>query len=284
MAAFVLMWMIIPVAQAQDSVDCDTPKRIKWKGTSAVSVEAGKQECDKAKRLIDISNDLFKEAKEYREVAERQRSRAEEIKGDAKNRRDEAKKRNKELDGLPKRFKDQEKRHGDRLDALSGSGERLGAEVTFILADAETSESPSFNGYTWPEAKNSSMDAMNAYEETSKTMQEVELAMAEEMVLFFEEEAAIFERNAEMREKRASELTVAAAAAEQAAEQFAAAAHVREQSAILHTVSGAMSFVEEHGEGGGKEVERAVKYVELYMSKLPQEVALHAQQIIAGAR
>ena len=271
-------------ALAQTDVDCDTPKRIKWEGEAAVTIEAGKQECEEAKRLAGMANDMFDRANKHKEIAERQRKRAEELRKDAKGKRDTSKDRDKDFKKLPKDHEDLTKRNNEVLDMFTGGGDGLAQKASFTGAEGSVTEVPSFNGYTWADVKTTSKEAMDAYVESSTSLHQVELEAAESMVLYFEQQATMLEQDAELRDSRATQHTEVAAAAEQAAHQIVAAAHVREQASILHTVMGTMAFLNEGNARDKKEVERAIKYIESQLGKMPQSVAKEAQTVLTSSR
>lgn len=251
-----------------------------------MSIEAGKQECDEAARLIKEAQNLKKEAKAHNDKAGKQRKRAKKIRDEAKDKRKAAKISKDAGHDVVRSSDDKQRRLQERADLLASFGEGFSQNISFRIEDADTTTAPIYNNLEWAEAQKLSVESVEAYQEALLILDEGEQEAVEELERLFEEEAMMLETNADVQELRADQFAAAAVAAEQAAERIESAARVRESASTLFYVKGALAFIEDKGsdEGAKKDIDKAIKYVEKNMKVLPPVVVRHAQKVIAASR
>ena len=273
-------------AFAQEKVNCDAPKTNKWQGEAKVHVEAGKQECERAKKLAKLANDLRGEAKDQNDYAKNQRARAKEAEDSAKDRREEVKELAKELTKRPKTADTNLEQQTRRLRTISETGGEFSNSVVFSLGVTEAIAVPMFYDLNWAEAERSSKDAVEAYRTALGFTWESDINFLTIVLSVAELSVENFEAEVTERQDRAALHDTTSAAAKQAATSVGDAAHVHEHAAILHYVKGALRYLDAKGVDtkAKKEIEQTIKFVESHMSRLPKPVAERATSLIATSR
>lgn len=286
--SLLVLFLAFPLGQAQaiQKVSCKPPKITKWQGQAAMSIEAGKQECDEAARMIKEAQNLKKEAKAHNNKAGKQRKRAEKIRNEAKDKRKAAKISADAGHDVVRSSEDKQRRLQEKADLIASFGEGFSQNISFRIEGADTTTAPVYNNLEWADAQKLSVESVEAYQEALLILDEGEQEAVEELERLFEEEAMMLETNADIQELRADQFAAAAVAAELAAEKIENAARVRERAATLFYVKGALAFIESKSddEGAQKEIGKAIKYVENNMKALPTVVVRHAQKVIAASR
>jgi hypothetical protein len=278
--------MLAAPASAQVKISCDPPSFTRWTGESALSIEASRQDCQEAERLARRADEMRKDVKKHEKKADAELKQARALRKGVEDRRKEAAARNKEASEVRDLAEKEVDRMLEHSDAVASWSNALSVRIPFRLGDVDTVAVPMIQGIASETARNDAISGFEAYAKEVRALAEGEAVAVDAIATYLEEEATTLEDRAVLHDQRAERYRSIGAAAREAAERLETAARVTQEAALLHQLNASMRFLAET-EGqteSKKEIDKAIKFVNGNMSRLPAGVAREASALVSRSR
>jgi hypothetical protein len=273
-------------SEAQIKISCKTPDITRWRGEMALSIEAGKQDCEEASRLAKRASELRGDVKEHNKKAETETKRAADLRGQSEDRRKEAERRTKEATEVLNETRREVNRMQEHSDAIGSWRNALSVRIPFRIGAVDTVAVPSVQGIESDAARNDAIAAFEKYAAEVTGLAEGESAAVEQLAQLLDQEANSLSARADLHDQRAARYRSTVSAAEQTASRLEIAARVSEDAALLHQMNAALQFMaQEQGNADArKDVDKAIKFVESNLSRLPIGVMQQASALLSSSR
>ncbi len=273
-------------SQAQIKISCKTPDITRWRGEMALSIEAGKQDCEEASRLAKRASELRDDVKEHGKKADTEAKRGSDLRGQAEDRRKEAERRTKEATDVLNEARREVNRMQEHSDAIGTWRNALSLRIPFRVGVVDTVAVPSVQGIESDAARNDAIAAFETYAAEVTGLAEGESAAVDQLAQLLDQEANSLSARADLHDQRAARYRSTVTAAQQAASRLEIAARVSEDAALLHQMNAALQFMaQEQGNADArKEIDRAIKFVETNLSRLPVGVMQEASALLSSSR
>ncbi len=274
------------VSQAQIKISCKTPDITRWRGEMALSIEASKQDCEEASRLAKRASELREDVKEHQKKADSETKQANLLREHSENRRKEAERRMKEARDVLNETRREVNRMQEHSDAIGTWRNALSIRIPFRIGAVDTVAVPSVQGIESDAARNDAIAAFEEYATEVTGLAESASEAVDQLAQLLEQEANSLITRAELHDQRAARYRSTSTAAEQAASRLEIAARVSEHAALLHQLNAAMQFMalEQGNPDARKSVNKAIKFVESNLSRLPIGVMNEASALLSSSR
>ncbi|MDZ4700309.1 MAG: hypothetical protein SH809_11430 [Rhodothermales bacterium] len=271
---------------AQIKISCKAPDITRWRGEMALSMEAGKQDCEEASRLAKRASELRDDVKEHGKKADTESKRAKDLRDQADDRRKEAERRTKEATDVLNEARREVNRLQEHSDAIATWRNALSVRIPFRVGTVDTVAVPQVQGIESDAARNDAIASFETYAAEVTGLAEGESEAVDQLAQLLDQEANSLASRADLHEQRAARYRSTVLAAEQAASRLEIAARVSEDAALLHQMNAALQFMaQEQGNADArKEVDRAIKFVETNLGRLPVGVMQQASALLSSSR
>jgi hypothetical protein len=229
---------------------------------------------------------MRKDVKKHEKKAEAELKQARSLRKGVEDRRKEAAARNKEASEVLDLAEKEVDRMLEHSDAVASWSNALSVRIPFRLGDVDTVAVPMIQGIASETARNDAISGFEAYAKEVRALAEDEAVAVDAIATYLEEEATTLEDRAALHDQRAERYRSIGAAAREAAERLETAARVTQEAALLHQLNASMRFLAET-EGrtqSKKEIDKAIKFVNGNMSRLPAGVAREASALVSRSR
>ncbi len=272
-------------AVAQIKIDCNTPRVGDWRGEAATSIEEGKRECEEAERLAKLASDLRRDVKDHEKKSETEMKRADERRKEAQDKRKEAERRNREAREVLREAEQEVARMQRHDDAISSWDSNRSVRIPFRLGAIDTVATPTVLGMASEAARDDALDAFAVYAVSVDSLAAGESSAVIRLADLLDQEARSLDARADLHEQRARRYRATAVSATRAAEGMELAARVSEEAARIHQLNAVLDFLaNDAGPDEKKATERAIKFVESNMGRLPNALLDEANALVRSSR